>query len=89
MSQIINVGNICWRCNGDGSVIITYGENERLEDPCTVCGGDGVVSLAHIVVDPGMDVLESMLSNIIAEQASQREDLTAALTQIWNKVKNL
>ena len=29
------------------------------------------------------------LDAIMAEQASQRADLTAALTQIWNKVKDL
>jgi len=29
------------------------------------------------------------LDAIITEQASQRVDLTAALTQIWNRVKDL
>ena len=35
------------------------------------------------------DELESKLDAILAEQASQREDLTNTLTQIWNKVKDL
>jgi len=37
----------------------------------------------------GNKCLTCKVDSIIAEQASQREDLTAALTQIWNKVKDL
>ena len=56
-------------------------------DPCSVCIGIGALPLfGHNLL---FKFLLSKLEVIIAEQASQREDLTAALTQIWNKVKDL
>ncbi len=65
---------------------------------CPVCSGTGEIdapegfhmSEAHQISMFRMLVdTTDKLDSIIAEQASQREDLTAALSQIWNKVKDL
>ena len=72
---------------------------------CSVCGGTGIVdgdictNCMHTGVTPirgkvaltrkKLFDIEDKNDSIIAEQASQRTDLTAALTQIWNKVKDL
>ena len=54
---------------------------------CPDCLGSGALPII------GRDVVFKTflvkLNSIIDEQASAREDLTAALTQIWNKVKDL
>uniref|UniRef100_A0A6M3LBM9 Uncharacterized protein n=1 Tax=viral metagenome TaxID=1070528 RepID=A0A6M3LBM9_9ZZZZ len=76
----------CSTCNGTCRV------NDRL---CTTCFGEGALPLRGIVgvVCREMFMLfqeaETKLDNIIAEQVSQREDLTNTLTAIWNKVKDL
>jgi len=54
---------------------------------CPACFGTGTLPLKGALAQ-GSLVLDK-LNSIIAEQASQREDLTTALTQIWNKVKDL
>lgn len=68
---------------------------------CTTCDGSATVGgsicqeclgTGAIPVGGQLRVYKKILENsntIIAEQASQREDLTTALTQIWNKVKDL
>jgi len=77
----------------------------KLQSPCNVCGGDGISWRSGLegatcdtckgtgLVDgpdiPIIDDMDDKLDSIIAEQASQRVDLTAALSQIWNKVKDL
>ena len=69
----------CATCEGDG---------KSNGDICPECLGSGATPL----IDKGSllaKAIVSRLDSIIAEQASQREDLTAALTQIWNKVKDL
>ena len=61
---------------------------------CLTCMNQGVLPVrgarleAQMILQ-GQGDLSDKLDDIIAEQASQREDLTTALTQIWNKVKNL
>jgi len=75
----------CSHCGGSGI------EPGTESDVCLECRG------AYVTLPPDRDAvaqawLESLggkIDAIIAEQASQREDLTEALTQIWNKVKNL
>ena len=86
----------CSACGGTGLV------NGQ---PCPQCGGDGLVDVTGVhevgygymlaaqtnlltIVEKIDNILDNQAS-IIAEQASQRTDLTAALTQIWNKVKDL
>jgi len=54
------------------------------ENICPSC--DGARYKEHEI---DLEALQDQIDSIIAEQASQREDLTAALTQIWNKVKDL
>jgi len=70
--------NLCMICNGTGEL---NGEFHHL------CLGTGYAA------DRGLNLflkgLMDKTDGIIAEQASQREDLTAILTQIWNKVKDL
>jgi len=79
-----------------------YGGTGLLNEiTCMYCGGDGEVDLLdeefrHMMAGPRRALwgvvsssILSKLDSIIAEQASQCEDLTAALSQIWNKVKDL
>jgi DnaJ-class molecular chaperone len=69
------VSNTCSTCSGSGFI---NGE------VCSVCFGAGAVPAA------GMPkLLIETLNRIVAEQAAQRIDLTAALTAIYNKVKDL
>jgi len=63
----------CSRCEGTGE--------DPPGTPCPRCGGDGQVPADWY------NIVENRLLAIQAEQASQRTDLTAALTQIWDKVK--
>lgn len=76
------VSNLCGACSGTGFI---NGEK------CIPCLGTGYVSTTGInirllSVYNGISGANSKLDSIIAEQASQRVDLTAALTAIWNKV---
>jgi len=64
--------SICSHCLGTGK--------EPDESPCLVCGGTGEIDLCFY----GSALAK--LDAVIAEQASQREDLTAALTTIINKL---
>lgn len=50
------------------------------ENLCTTCMDTGALPLRGIA---------KILKHVVDEQASQREDLTSALTAIWNKVKDL
>jgi hypothetical protein len=62
-------------CNGSG----------QIEDIlCVVCMGSGAIPLRGL---PRW--FKETIGSIATEQAAQRVDLTAALTAIWNKVKNL
>jgi len=72
----------CSNCGGNGV---------KDESLCPVCFGIGSLPAIGIFPLLGKKLfdLESKLDAIITEQISQREDLTAALTQIWNKVKDL
>ena len=64
------------------------------DESCVVCGGNGEVDLNvadYIAYTTSLNYRETndlldKLNAIIAEQASQREDLTTALQAIWNKV---
>jgi len=75
----------CGLCNGTGQMPV--GAGTAL---CIACDGTGEVYWGHAdSIMTEFDEVDTRLDNIIAEQASQREDLTTALTQIWNKVKDL
>jgi len=77
MSEII-----CPSCEGTGMIgTIT----------CTQCKGIGKCDyrgIYGVTVNVCEDILDKC-NKIQTEQASQREDLTVILTQIWNKVKDL
>jgi len=69
----------CSQCNGIG----------KINDPevdCPQCRGMGEYETDWVGV---LRQLEPKLETIITEQISQREDLTVALTKIWDKVKDL
>lgn len=72
----------CTICGGDGSLD---------GDLCTECFGQGSLPPIGIFCLIGKKLIDTQtkVDQIITEQASQREDLTAILTQIWNKVKDL
>lgn len=72
----------CYTCNGTGE----YRGQDSSSSSCPECNGDKYVD-SRMQVDFGNIV--DKLDAIITEQASQRVDLTAALTQIWNRVKDL
>jgi hypothetical protein len=55
--------------------------------PCPDCLGTGALPIIGQVKVQKETFRK--LDLVIAEQASQRVDLTAALTAIWDKVKNL
>jgi len=69
----------CTTCNGDGII------GDGL---CQECFGGGSLPIHSKDVFCIRDLF-SKLDAVMAEQAAQRADLTAALTQIWNKVKDL
>jgi len=73
----------CWNCKGTG----IHGGGTIPEVPCGYCGADGTADTFPLIIDT--TELTNKLDSIIAEQAAQRVDLTAALTNIWNKVKDL
>ena len=75
----------CLRC--DGSTI----EPGTESDPCLNCSGTGqtVPPDRDATAQAWLEFAVTKLDAIITEQASQRVDLTAALLQIWNKVKDL
>lgn len=72
----------CETCGGNG-----YQDS----DLCPTCLGGGMspVTGQLLLFKTLFSTLETRADEIIAEQAAQREDLTNALTQIWNKVKDL
>ena len=72
---------ICKDCKGTGKR--PYGPVDEEPAICGDCAGSGYKTWGVL------DDVDEKLDAIIAEQASQREDLTTALTQIWNKVKDL
>jgi len=78
---MLTIKKLCPVCQGSGSVPAATGQG----DACVICDETGYMDVGIIDISDVTDKLDS----IIAEQASQREDLTAALTQIWNKVKDL
>ena len=75
----------CPKCLGSGI------EPGTESDPCLECDGNGKIAPPdwYMETTARIELLAGKLDSIIAEQASQREDLTAVLTQIWNKVKDL
>jgi hypothetical protein len=76
----------CTDCKGTGVDPIPAGTWENgiyvpaTETVCKLCSGNGYFD---------QPITTEEVDAIIAEQASQRVDLTAALTRIWDKVKNL
>ena len=80
----------CTTCSGLGKIDDV--------DLCPSCFGRGILPPSGLpgltakklfeVADAINDIL-GKCNDIIAEQTAQRADLTAALTQIWNKVKDL
>jgi len=94
---------VCTQCLGTGKVT-PPGQPEITCDACRGTGQmetDWVATISEIrglvdtveaslaVQDIEIAAIKNKVDAIIAEQASQRVDLTAALTQIWNKVKDL
>jgi len=79
----INILTQCEQCNGTGQVSYSSPEGELPPFTCPRCNGEGKVTIGEL------PTIEDKLDSVMAEQVSQREDLTAALTQIWNKVKDL
>ena len=88
----------CVKCNSTGGIPDPL--NPELTIECPECRGVGqretdwvgTINQLRKLVDEAEPILKSIepkIDDIIAEQASQRIDLTAALTQIWNKVKDL
>ena len=69
----------CFKCFGDGVWDKHAPDPEQVE--CPICSGSGRMHFCYA------DIPE--LDEIIAEQASQRTDLSNALEAIWNKVKTL
>ena len=89
---MIDLRTICHHCAGTGEIIYPaggVGPEDIIE--CQVCSGSGKlpISLATTELNTTFDSLIAKVDDIIAEQVSQRADLTAALTQIWNKVRVL
>lgn len=83
----------CPLCEGSGTSPLEAQYGDPLVDrPCPVCYGSGEIEEVHGGAK-GAEiialVLLGLVRDIITEQASQREDLTAALEAIWNKVKDL
>ena len=84
--EITKVCTYCWG-TGKNPAFVPEGESQ---EQCPKCAGAGRIESGQV------DDIETTFSNvldkldtIVVEQISQREDLTAALTQIWNKVKDL
>lgn len=77
---LISLQRKCERCSGLGELIL--GQNAT-PVVCPACEGTKLTQFAV------SEELAEKLDAIIAEQAAQRVDLTAALLQIWNKVKTL
>ena len=69
----------CPKCFGDGVWNKHAPEQELVE--CPLCEGSGRQHYCYAEIP--------QLDEIIAEQESQRTDLTNALEAIWNKVKTL
>lgn len=81
----MSIVSLCDTCHGAGFV----GDPQGPKDLCPDCNGWGEKSDLFNALKAKLDDIEDKVNEVQAEQASQREDLTAALTQIWNKVKNL
>ena len=73
----------CTRCKGTGE-IDEIDDGTPVVITCPDCEGEGLIDWADIG-----GAIETKIDSIIAEQASQREDLTNGLSQIWDKVKDL
>lgn len=79
----------CERCNGTGEVDNPPG-GDIPDITCPDCDGEAKLPFAEIEdIDTRLTDIKDRIDSIIAEQASQRTDLTAALDAIWDKVKNL
>lgn len=79
---------VCPACGGDGIVSHEFGgEVGGQERPCDTCGATGKISAGKVIID--LSDIEDKLDSIIAEQASQREDLTNALTNIIGKCNDI
>ena len=75
----------CGHCGGTGTLALSMGNDQPVEIPCPYCGSVGKFLFGEM----DLSGLNDKVDSIIAEQASQREALTAILTNIWNKVKDL
>lgn len=73
---------VCPHCNGSGKEPSDPGTN------CFTCKGAGSCAPADLYQELvlRMEALGEGFNEIKAEQESQRVDLTAALTRIWNKL---
>ena len=77
------LGRTCTQCQGEGTK--PSSDNDPTPTDCVTCGGTGYERIGEV---DNSDIV-AKLDAIIVEQAAQRVDLTAALSQIWNKVKDL
>jgi len=69
----------CGRCGGTGTDNNCVDENgDSVTTPCVSCEETG--RLEGFILDDSESM--GLIADIVAEQASQREDLTAALTNI-------
>ena len=84
--SVVEIYKMCEGCRGDG-IVQKYGRDPYT---CPDCGGSGRIFLADSMdLATILNSITGQVDAVIAEQISQREDLTAALSQIWNKVKDL
>ena len=82
-------GKICTTCFGGGVTpvwgILQHAIREAYQAKVKI----GEVETKTDALDDRISDILDKVNDIIAEQASQRTDLTTALTNIWNKVKDL
>lgn len=87
MAEIL-ISQTCRTCGGDG-IFTTSGSNNgvpfTMESECSQCKGLG----KQVFGSFDSEAISTVLEAIVAEQLSQRADLTSALSNIWDKVKNL
>ena len=77
----ITVKQKCWYCNGSG----IFGSTVETSS-CAYCLGVGWLD-SHLIVD--ITEITAKLDAIIAEQASQRADLTAAFADVNDKLADI
>jgi DnaJ-class molecular chaperone len=64
MTQYARLVNQCQRCNGEGKGTFPNAQgNPTYEDPCTLCGGDGIASTnSFIDITDIYDKVEDILN---------------------------